>query len=46
MMTDTLRFEAPFGWIGWMVERTILKFYMRKFLEHRNGELKRLAEQA
>jgi ligand-binding SRPBCC domain-containing protein len=44
MMTDTLKFEAPYGLIGWIVERLILKNYMRKFLEHRNIELKRIAE--
>lgn len=44
-MTDTLRFEAPFGLLGWAIERLVLKTYMTKFLEHRNVQLKRLAEQ-
>jgi ligand-binding SRPBCC domain-containing protein len=44
IMKDTLYFEAPFGLIGWVVERLILKKYMRKFLEHRNTELKKIAE--
>jgi len=44
-MTDTLRFEAPLGWLGWAVERLVLKTYMTKFLEHRNEQLKQLAEQ-
>jgi ligand-binding SRPBCC domain-containing protein len=44
IMKDTLNFEAPYGLIGWIVERLILKNYMRKFLEHRNTELKKMAE--
>ncbi len=46
VMKDTLHFEAPFGLIGWIVERLVLKNYMRKFLEHRNIEMKKLAESA
>ncbi|WP_411268070.1 SRPBCC family protein [Paenibacillus sp. PL91] len=45
LMTDILRFEAPFGWLGWITERMVLKAYMTKFLEHRNEQLKQLAEQ-
>ncbi|GKU78413.1 SRPBCC family protein [Paenibacillus sp. L3-i20] len=44
LMKDKLVFEAPFGIIGWLTERLILKRYMRKFLEHRNQQLKELAE--
>ncbi|OBZ17075.1 SRPBCC family protein [Bacillus sp. FJAT-26390] len=44
LMTDTLRFEAPLGWLGWIAERLVLKSYMTKFLEHRNEQLKLLAE--
>ncbi|WEK56014.1 MAG: SRPBCC family protein [Candidatus Cohnella colombiensis] len=40
IMTDTLYFEAPMGFIGKVVERLILKHYMKRFLEHRNRELK------
>ncbi|WP_237163121.1 SRPBCC family protein [Paenibacillus sp. BIHB 4019] len=45
IMTDTLYFEAPFGMLGKAVERLILKKYMRKFLEHRNQQLKIWIEQ-
>lgn len=45
LMSDTLYFEAPFGLLGRVVERIILEKYMKKFLEHRNNELKRLAEE-
>lgn len=44
MMKDTLVFEAPFGLLGWVTERIILKNYMKKFLEHRNRQLKIIAE--
>lgn len=43
LMKDTLYFEAPLGLLGTVVERIVLKDYMRKFLEHRNKELKILA---
>lgn len=45
LMTDTLRFEAPLGYLGRLAERLVLKQYMRRFLEHRNEQLKQLAEQ-
>jgi ligand-binding SRPBCC domain-containing protein len=44
IMKDTLFFKAPFGYIGEVVERLLLKRYMKQFLEHRNQELKKLAE--
>lgn len=44
IMKDILIFEAPYGVIGWIVDRLVLKRYMRRFLEHRNEELKRIAE--
>lgn len=43
-MTDTLQFEAPFGFIGWVVERLVLRYYMKRFIEYRNKELKKIAE--
>ncbi|MFC4600769.1 SRPBCC family protein [Cohnella hongkongensis] len=45
VMTDTLYFEAPLGMIGRAAEILVLKTYMRRFLEHRNAQLKKLAEQ-
>lgn len=45
LMIDTLHFEAPFGLLGWVVERIILKKYMKKFIEHRNLQLKKIAEE-
>jgi ligand-binding SRPBCC domain-containing protein len=44
IMKDTLYFKAPLGIVGTLVEQLILKRYMKRFLEHRNNELKILAE--
>lgn len=44
IMKDTLYFEAPYGLVGKIVEKLVLKNYMRRFLEHRNRGLKNLAE--
>jgi ligand-binding SRPBCC domain-containing protein len=44
LMKDTLYFEAPLGWIGWIVERIVLKDYMKRFLIYRNKQLKDIAE--
>ncbi|MDQ6418006.1 SRPBCC family protein [Paenibacillus sp. LHD-117] len=45
IMTDTLHFEAPLGLLGLIVEKNILKKYMQKFIEHRNIQLKKIAEE-
>lgn len=39
-----LMFEAPLGVLGWVVERVILKEYMKRFLQSRNHRLKEIAE--
>ncbi|CAN7677776.1 SRPBCC family protein [Paenibacillus sp. LjRoot56] len=44
LMKDTLSFEAPLGWVGWIVERVVLRRYMMRFLNYRNEQLKMLAE--
>lgn len=44
LMKDTLYFEAPLGWFGGMVERVVLKNYMKRFLQYRNEQLKILVE--
>lgn len=44
LMKDTLMFEAPLGVLGLLVERLILKKYMERFIEDRNLELKKIAE--
>jgi len=43
-MTDIFEFEAPFGFIGWMVEKLILKTYLTNLLEKRNLVIKQTAE--
>jgi ligand-binding SRPBCC domain-containing protein len=45
LMIDTLHFEAPFGLLGKIVEKLILKNYMKRFIEHRNDQLKKIAEE-
>lgn len=45
LMRDTLYFEAPLGFLGWIAERIVLRDYMRRFLNHRNEQLKLIAEQ-
>lgn len=44
LMRDRLTFAAPFGLIGWLVERVVLRRYMYNFLKDRNEQLKGLAE--
>jgi ligand-binding SRPBCC domain-containing protein len=44
LMTDTCRFAAPFGPIGWAVERLVLGDYLRGFLVKRGRIIKRVAE--
>ena len=43
-MTDLVRYRAPFGPIGWFVERVFLDRYLRSFLERRAVHLRELAE--
>ena len=43
-MTDIFEFEAPFGFIGWMVEKLILKTYLTNLLAKRNLAIKKAAE--
>jgi len=44
IMTDTLYLEAPFGIIGKIVERVILKYYMKKFILYRSRQIRKIAE--
>lgn len=43
-MTDIFEFEAPFGLLGKLVERIILKSYMKNLLIERNNVIKKEAE--
>ncbi|AEI40824.1 conserved hypothetical protein [Paenibacillus mucilaginosus KNP414] len=45
LMRDTLVFSAPFGALGWIVERVILRRYMLSFLKYRNRQLKSRIEE-
>jgi Uncharacterized conserved protein len=44
IMTDTLDVVAPLGPFGWIAERAFLRSYMKRLIEKRGLELKRLAE--
>jgi ligand-binding SRPBCC domain-containing protein len=44
IMRDRLVFEAPFGPLGWLVERSILRAYLSMFLGQRDAVIKRIAE--
>lgn len=44
LMTDTCRFAAPLGPIGWVAERLVLGHYLRRFLAERGQVIKRVAE--
>jgi ligand-binding SRPBCC domain-containing protein len=44
VMRDELRFSAPFGVLGLMVERLVLRSYLTRFLLERNKFVKKVAE--
>ncbi len=44
IMTDILRYKAPFGPLGWIAERTFLKWHLRRFIINRAEALKAMAE--
>ena len=44
LMRDRLVLAAPFGPLGWLAERLILRAYLTRFLCQRNAVIKRIAE--
>ena len=44
LMSETLEFEAPCGFLGRIVEKAVLAEHLRLLLEKRNGCIKRVAE--
>jgi ligand-binding SRPBCC domain-containing protein len=44
LMKDVVRFAAPYGWLGRVVEHLALERHMRGLLEQRNLYIKRVAE--
>jgi ligand-binding SRPBCC domain-containing protein len=44
VMTDELKFSAPLGVLGRVVERVVLRNYMTKFLSDRNEFIKQVAQ--
>ena len=45
-MRDVFEYAAPLGPLGWLAERLVLNWYLRRFLEERNRDLKGVAESA
>lgn len=43
-MIDEIQFEAPFGWLGRIVEKLILRSYLTRFIIERNELIKSVAE--
>lgn len=44
-MQDRIRFDAPFGFIGQLVERAVLADYLEKLIQQRNQFVRAQAEQ-
>ncbi|GAB2686984.1 hypothetical protein GCM10027037_06340 [Mucilaginibacter koreensis] len=44
VMTDEFVFRSPLGWLGRVVNKLILKPYLKKLLQQRNQTIKLLAE--
>ena len=44
VMQDVLEFAAPFGLLGTLVERLVLRNYFERFLRERNAVVKQIAE--
>lgn len=44
LMIDELEFASPFGFVGTAFDALFLAGYMRRFLDRRSQELKRIAE--
>lgn len=44
LLRDTIRFHSPFGPIGRLVDRLVLREYMRRLIEQRNDQLAAEAE--
>jgi ligand-binding SRPBCC domain-containing protein len=44
IMTDDFQFEAPYGILGRLFEKIVLKRYLTRFLTERNAIIKKVAE--
>ena len=44
IMRDVMRFEAPLGWLGRIVELALVEGHMRSLLQSRNQYIKQIAE--
>jgi ligand-binding SRPBCC domain-containing protein len=46
LMIDRVAFRAPFGLLGWLVERLLLARYMKRLIMERNDFLKQTVERS
>jgi len=44
-MEDVISYEVPFGWLGQVFDRLLLRRHLTSFLLHRNLHIKKIAEQ-
>jgi ligand-binding SRPBCC domain-containing protein len=44
IMTDRFEYQVPFGFVGQLFDKVILKNYMTRFLKTRNKIIKKIAE--
>lgn len=44
LMTDSFEYQTPFGIVGKLFDKVILKRYMSRLLQHRNRMIKQAAE--
>ncbi len=44
LMIDEVDYASPLGLLGLIVDKLYLENYMRRFLEHRNAHIKKVAE--
>lgn len=43
-MRDVIEFASPCGWLGWLVDRSVLRRYLRRLILARNDVVRRAAE--
>ena len=46
VIRDVLEFEAPFGWVGRLIESLVLKRHLVRLITRRNAAIKGEAERA
>ena len=44
VMRDEFQYEVPFGWVGKLIDKFMLRRYLLQLLEYRNETIKQVAE--